>query len=70
MGARDLGVSTVTHAVNVTLDTPPGRLVTRTVDSVLTRAEELVDKYIPEAQQEGIKITNYFYVSCGSTLFL
>ncbi|CAG5123455.1 unnamed protein product [Candidula unifasciata] len=47
-GARDLGVNTVSQAVNMTLDSPPGRLVTRTVDGVLTCAEGLVDRYIPE----------------------
>ncbi|BFZ01088.1 hypothetical protein BsWGS_04126 [Bradybaena similaris] len=47
-GVRDLGVNTVSQAVNLTLESPPGRLVTRTVDGVLTRAEGLVDYYIPE----------------------
>uniref|UniRef100_A0A0B7AKY7 Perilipin n=1 Tax=Arion vulgaris TaxID=1028688 RepID=A0A0B7AKY7_9EUPU len=51
-GARDLGVNTVSSAVNVTLNTPPGRLMTRTVDGVLSFSEGLVDKYIPEEPLE------------------
>ncbi|XP_005104625.1 perilipin-2 [Aplysia californica] len=55
VGARDLGVGTVTGAVNMTLASPPGRLATRTFDGALTIADGLVDKYIPEiieAEQE------------------
>lgn len=47
-GARDLGVGTVTGAVNMTLASPPGRLATRTADGALTIADGLLDKYIPE----------------------
>ena len=59
VGARDLGVNTVSHAVNMTLETPPGRLVTRTVDFALVQADSLIDKYIPEEEQDD---GTYFFI--------
>ncbi|XP_059152986.1 uncharacterized protein LOC131938809 [Physella acuta] len=49
-GARDFSVNTVTQAVSVTLDTQPGRFVTQAVDTALTCADGLVEKYIPEKE--------------------
>ncbi|RUS91579.1 hypothetical protein EGW08_000694 [Elysia chlorotica] len=53
VGAKDLGVNTVTQAVVMSLETPPGRLVTRTVDFALVQADNLIDKYIPEEEQDA-----------------
>ncbi|GFS23850.1 perilipin [Elysia marginata] len=52
VGVRDLSFSTVNQAVSMTLETPPGRLVTRTVDYALIQADNLIDKYIPEEEEE------------------
>jgi len=49
VGARDLGVGTVTGAVQMSLASPPGRFATRTADGALTLAEGFLDKYMPEA---------------------
>ncbi|CAL1528182.1 unnamed protein product [Lymnaea stagnalis] len=54
-GARDLGVDTMNKAVTVTMETPPGRFVTKTVDCALTCADNLMDKFIPEEQQDHDK---------------
>lgn len=51
-GVKDLGVNTVTQAVSMTLESPPGRLVTRSVDFALVQADSLIDKYIPEDEAE------------------
>ncbi|KAK3750383.1 hypothetical protein RRG08_015876 [Elysia crispata] len=53
VGARDLGLNTVTQAVVMSLETPPGRLVTRSVDFALVQADNLIDKYIPEEEQDA-----------------
>ncbi|GFN80449.1 perilipin [Plakobranchus ocellatus] len=52
VGVHDLGVNTVSQAVNMTLETPPGRLVTSTVGYALVQADNLLDKYIPEEEQD------------------
>ncbi|KAK0058282.1 perilipin-2 [Biomphalaria pfeifferi] len=54
-GARDLGVGTVTRAVTMTLQTPPGRFVTKTVDGALSCADDLMDRYIPEQTEPVAK---------------